>query len=71
MKKISNIGSMDGMSHMAVPHGHVQSINSSFKQMHSATPMRQGSAYLPKAQPIKLKLPGMPGKNAGIKKGEL
>ncbi len=71
MKKASNIGSMDGMSHPAVPHAHMQGINSSFKQMHSPAPMAKGTGYLPKAQPIKLKMPGMPGKNPGVKKGML
>lgn len=58
----------DGMTHLAVPKAHMQSINSQFKQMHSGVTSHTVPSSFMKADPIRLKVPGMPGKNPGIRK---
>lgn len=58
----------DGMTHLAVPKAHMQSINSQFKQVHSGSISRNVPSSFMKAEPARLKMPGMPGKNAGIRK---
>lgn len=67
MKKTSN---PMGLPTLAVPKAHMQKINSAFKQTHSPA-MKSSSGYIPKALKVPTNLPGMPGKNPGVKKGFL
>lgn len=66
--KMAKQSNTDGMTHLAVPNAHMQSINSQFKQVHSGSAPRNISSSLLKADPVKLKVPEMPDKNPGMRK---